>query len=72
MNKKQGFLLFFLVFFLVGVCLAQSPEELEFNIDLNSLAVPIPKIYKPNIDLSGRGAHRDITWPQTLAAKTEI
>ncbi|MDO9572456.1 MAG: hypothetical protein Q7J37_01035 [Candidatus Omnitrophota bacterium] len=69
MNKKQGFLLFFLVFFLVGVCLAQSPEELEFNIDLNSLAVPIPKIYKPNIDLSGRGAHRDITWPQTLAAK---
>jgi len=69
MNKKQGFLLFFLVFFLVGVCLAQSPEELEFNIDLNSPAVPIPKIYKPNIDLSGRGAHRDITWPQTLAAK---
>ncbi len=69
MNKKRVFLLFFLVFFLAGVCLAQSPEELEFNIDLNATAVPIPKIYKPNIDLSGRGAHRDITWPQTLAAK---
>ena len=69
MNKKQLFLLFFLVFFLRGACLAQTPEELEFNIDLNAATVPLPKIYKPNIDLSGRGAHRDISWPQTLAAK---
>jgi hypothetical protein len=71
MNKKQVLLLF-LVFFLAGVCLAQSPEEIVFNLDLNGPAIPTPKIYKPNIDLSGRGAHRDITWPQTLAAKDTI
>ncbi len=53
-------------------CFAQTSDDLEFNIDLNSPAVPTPKIYKPNIDLSGRGAHRDITWPQTLAAKDAL
>ncbi|MEI6831201.1 MAG: hypothetical protein WCK61_00650 [Candidatus Omnitrophota bacterium] len=53
-------------------CFAQTSDDLEFNIDLNSPTVPTPKIYKPNIDLSGRGAHRDITWPQTLAAKDAL
>jgi len=71
MNKRQAVLLIlaFLLFSWLGVCFAQSPDELEFNLDLNSPATALPKIYKPGIDLSGRGAHRDITWPQTLAAK---
>ena len=38
-------------------------------MDLNAPAIPMPKIYKTNIDLSGRGMHRDISWPQTLAAR---
>jgi len=38
-------------------------------LDLNAPAIPMPKIYKTNIDLSGRGMHRDISWPQTLAAR---
>ena len=42
---------------------------MEFNIDLNAATIPLPKIYKSSIDLSGRGAHHNISWPQTLAAK---
>jgi len=49
-------------------CRAQEPD-LEFTLDVNSSTIPLPKIFKPNIDLSGRGYHRDNTWPQALAAK---
>ncbi|MDD4908774.1 MAG: hypothetical protein PHJ00_06905 [Candidatus Omnitrophica bacterium] len=71
MNKKQAFSLFLslVLFFSAGTSLAQSTDELEFNIDASSPGIPLPRIYKPSIDLSGRGAHRDLTWPQTLAAK---
>jgi Glycosyl hydrolases family 39 len=73
-NKRQAALLFliFLPFFWVTACLAQVSDELELNIDLGSPTVPLPKIYKPNIDLSGRGAHLDMSWPQTLAAKDTL
>ena len=57
-----------LLFFLSIPCFAQIPDELEYNLDLNSPTVSLPKIYKSNIDLSGRGSHRDITVPQTLAS----
>lgn len=60
------FLLF--LFFLNGHCFAQTSDELEFNLDLNSSTVALPKIYKSNIDLSGRDIHRDIVLPQTVAS----
>ncbi|MCX5669314.1 MAG: cellulase family glycosylhydrolase [Candidatus Omnitrophica bacterium] len=63
--------LFFLILFLSfgpAVSFAQIPEELEFNLDLNSPVVSLPKIYRPSVDLSGRGKQRDLTLPQTLAA----
>lgn len=76
MNKSQPItlqqaLLFLILlpFFWASVCFAQAPDELEVNLDFSSSSVTLPKIYKTNIDLSGRGAHRDISWPQTLAAK---
>ncbi|TAM43313.1 hypothetical protein EPN54_00485 [bacterium] len=71
MNRKQALLLSLsLVLFLpAGTAFAQSPDELEFNVDMSSPGTPLPKIYKPSIDLSGRGNHRDITRPQTLAAQ---
>jgi len=47
-------------------------DDLELIIDVNSPTVPLPLIYKPNIDLSGRGFNRDATWPQTLAAEEAI
>ena len=76
MNKSKLIILYqallFLVllpFFWINVCVAQTSDDLEVKIDFNSSSVPLPKIYKTNIDLSGRGAHRDVSWPQTLAAK---
>ena len=79
MNKGQPIILYrvllllvLLPFFWVTICFAQVSDELELNLDLSSSTVPLPKIYKPNIDLSGRGAHRDLSWPQTLAAKDTI
>jgi len=49
-------------------CFAQQTENLEFTLDANSPTVALPKIFKPNIDLSGRGFHRQVSWPQGLAA----
>lgn len=46
---------------------AQDPE-LKFNLDISSATVPLPKIFKPSVDLSGRGFHRQMSWPQGLAA----
>jgi len=71
MNRRQAFLLslFLALFLSAGTSLAQSQDELEFNVDITSPGLPLPRIYKPSIDLSGRGAHRDMTWPQTLASK---
>ena len=61
------FLTLFLSYGLV-VSFAQIPEELEFNLDLNSPVVSLPKIYRASVDLSGRGKQHDKTLPQTLAA----
>jgi len=60
--------LIFFLFFGPRASLAQIPEELEFNLDLNSPVVSLPQIYKTSVDLSGRGKQHDLTLPQTLAA----
>ncbi len=65
-------LFIFILFLLSGTCFAQVPDELEFNLDFSTPTVSLPKIYKSNIDLSGRGSHRDITLPQTIAAKDAL
>jgi hypothetical protein len=70
-RKKFLFLIFIFAFCLFNfrlTCFAQD-SDLEFSLDAASSTVPLPKIFKPNIDLSGRGFHQDATWPQTIAAK---
>jgi hypothetical protein len=47
---------------------SQEPD-LEFSLDVTSGTIPLPKVFKPYIDLSGRGFHENVTWPKTLAAK---
>lgn len=47
---------------------AQQSEELQINLDLNAATTPLPKIFQPNMDLSGRGYYRQASWPQSLAA----
>jgi len=49
-----------------------SEEVLEAVIDASAPGVPLPKIFVPGVDLSGRGFHGDITWPQTMAAPEAI
>ena len=66
----KRFWLFLIFFLFLGyrASLAQISEELEFNLDLSSPVVNLPKIYKPSVDLSGRGKRHDPALPQTLAA----
>lgn len=56
--------------FLNFCCIVYAQDaDLEFNIDSssNNTAV-LPKIFKPGIDLSGRGQHKVKNWPQSLSA----
>jgi len=53
-------------------CFAQQGDDLECVLDVTANTIPTPKIFKPNIDLSGRGSHYENTWPQSLAAKETL
>ncbi|MFH1640529.1 MAG: hypothetical protein ABIA66_01060 [Candidatus Omnitrophota bacterium] len=48
---------------------AQENDDLEFALDVNSATVALPKIFRPAIDLSGRGFNYDPFWPQGVADK---
>jgi hypothetical protein len=61
------FIIFNLVFG-ISLGLAQQAGELECTLDANAPTIPLPKIFKANIDLSGRGSYRQNTWPQGVAA----
>ncbi|MCX5711831.1 MAG: hypothetical protein NTY47_02020, partial [Candidatus Omnitrophica bacterium] len=39
----------------------------EFVLDVNSATMPLPAIFKPSVDLSGRGINHENNRPQTLA-----
>ncbi|MFH1354863.1 MAG: hypothetical protein ABIH19_01770, partial [Candidatus Omnitrophota bacterium] len=51
---------------------AAEEKDLEFSLDVTADTVFLPKIFRPNIDLSGRGFHRKSSWPQTLADGTVL
>lgn len=57
-----------IVFLTHNYCFAQDTTDLEFTLDINSGTASLPNIFKPNIDLSGRGFYRQQDWPKTLAA----
>jgi xylan 1,4-beta-xylosidase len=44
-------------------------KELELSLDPDSATVVLPAIFKPNIDLGGRGFSPKGSWPQELAAQ---
>ncbi|MDP2940800.1 MAG: hypothetical protein Q8N85_00890 [Candidatus Omnitrophota bacterium] len=75
-RRIAGLLLIIVLSWVVGrgswVCFAQQSDDLEFTLDVNSAAVPLPKIFRPNIDLSGRGYSREPSWPQALAARETL
>ncbi|MCX5695880.1 MAG: hypothetical protein NTW18_04360 [Candidatus Omnitrophica bacterium] len=53
-----------------GSC--QQTDDLEFTLDVASNTIPTPKIFKPNLDLSGRGFHHESAWPQALASRETL
>ncbi len=71
-NKNRFFyfsvFLFFCFLVFCGLVYAQD-ADLEFNIDVNSNTTVLPKIFKPGMDLSGRGQHQTKNWPQSLSAQ---
>lgn len=58
----------FFLFFNLTLSAAQISDELEFSLDANSPVVKLPNIYKPSVDLSGRGKQPEQTLSQTLAS----
>jgi len=56
---------------ILNLSLAQE-ADLEFTLDIASNTTPLPKVFKPNIDLSGRGFNREITWPQATSVKEAL
>jgi len=52
--------------------LFSQENNLEITLDISSNTIPTPKIFKPNIDLGGRGFHKDNAWPQNMAAKEAL
>ncbi len=65
------------LFFAACFCCARSQplaalpdaaaKTVEVTLDLASPPVPLPQIFQPNIDISGRGFHADPAWPKSVA-----
>jgi hypothetical protein len=45
---------------------------IDFTLDVNSRTIALPKIFSVGIDLSGRGLHCDLSWPQNLASSSSL
>lgn len=61
-----------IIFFLYACPVYAQDGDIECTIDAAQSAGPLAKIYRPGIDLSGRGLHNEITWPQTVAAQEAL
>ncbi|MFA5090282.1 MAG: hypothetical protein WC510_04545 [Candidatus Omnitrophota bacterium] len=80
MVKLQPPLKFFLIIAIFTGCLMHPEKTIlfaqgddwELTVDINSATMPLPKIFRPNMDLSGRGFYRQNTWPQVLASEDAI
>ena len=47
---------------------AQQDDAIRVTLDASAPTAPLPKVFRANIDLSGRGVSRDKTMPQEVAA----
>lgn len=49
-----------------------ASADLEYVLDINGPTIPLPELFRPAIDLAGRGFHYDPTWPQALAGSSSL
>ena len=61
-------ILIFAVLIICRVNLYAQGDDLEYVLDSSSSSVILPNVFRPNIDLGGRGFNADNTWPQELSA----
>jgi hypothetical protein len=61
-------LLFHAQYFLNNHQVFAQGDSVDLNLDLASGTIPLPAIFQPNIDLSGRGFHHELSWPQEIAS----
>lgn len=62
----------FVLTLIVGCQAFAQEADVEFVLDTNSSTVALPAVFKPSIDLSGRGFNRNSDWPQGLASREAI
>ncbi len=75
MNKKKtsNFILpFFVLLFGFWIYGFSQGDDIDFTLDVNSQVIATPEILRPNVDLSGRGWHKENSWPQSLSAQEAI
>ncbi|MDD4941671.1 MAG: hypothetical protein PHS64_00115 [Candidatus Omnitrophica bacterium] len=66
-NNAKAFIALVLCAFLWLPAAFCQDGDIEYVLDASSTAVPLPDIFKPAMDLSGRGYNSDPAWPQSLA-----
>jgi beta-xylosidase len=71
-NMRKLFKLVLITLLCFSPCVFAQDGDLEFTLDISSNTTPTPKIFKPNVDLGGRGFHQDNLYPQGLAAKEAL
>jgi hypothetical protein len=71
-NIKKGLLLAVCVACLFSRPALAQEGDFELSLDVDSVSVPLPKVFRPAVDLSGRGFHSQATWPQGMAAKATL
>ncbi len=70
MIRKCFTLSILILTFHFALCAGRAQDtDVIFTLDASSSTVALPKLFKPSVDLSGRGFHYDYTWPQELAAR---
>jgi len=71
MDLKKYFIILGAIFLFFGPAKAED-VDLDFTLDASSSTIPLPAIFSPAIDLSGRGFNSELTWPQELASREVI
>ncbi|MFY9402919.1 MAG: hypothetical protein WAQ07_05890 [Candidatus Omnitrophota bacterium] len=67
--RRISILILLIIFSLSHLIYSQDNTTIELFLDTSLSTIPTPSIFRPNIDLGGRGFHKDDTWPQNMAAK---